>query len=315
MSALHEAVEEYLAIRRSLGFELRRVAGYLYDFVALTAAEGATHITTELAVRWAKQPATAQPASWAGRLGIVRRFATWRSASDPHSEVPPEGLLPHRYRRKSPHIYSDEDIERLVQAAAELPCSNGLRASTYSTCFGLLAVTGMRVSEALKLDRQDVDLQEGILTIRRTKFGKSRLVPLHPSSREALEGYAKRRDGLLPGLSTPAFFVAERGTRITECSARYTFARISRQIGLRATAGGQRHGHGPRLHDMRHRFAARTLIDWYRAGVDVEREIPKLATYLGHVHVNDTYWYIEGVPELLQLATQRLVEKHEEAGS
>ena len=315
MSDLHDALAEYLAIRRSLGFELRCVAGYLNDFVGLAEAEGAAHITTELALRWAKHPTTTQPAYWAARLGIVRRFAAWRRATDPHTEVPPDGLLPHRYRRKPPHIYSDDEIARLVQAAAELPGANAVRAATYSTCFGLLAVTGMRVSEALKLDRQDVDLAEGILTIRRTKFGKSRLIPLHPSSRAALGAYAERRNAILPKLSTPAFFVSDRGTRLTEWSARYTFAKISRQIGLRAPAGGQRHGRGPRLHDMRHRFAARTLIDWYRAGVDVEREIPKLATYLGHVHVNDTYWYIEGVPELLQLATERLVEKHAEIGS
>ncbi len=140
-------------------------------------------------------------------------------------------------------------------------------------------------------------------------------VPLHASSREALQRYAKRRNAVFPKLSTPAFFVSARGRRITEWSTRYTFARISRQIGLRVPAGKQRHGRGPRLHDMRHRFAARTLIDWYRTGVDVGREIPKLATYLGHVHVNDTYWYIEGVPELLQLATERLADQHEEAGS
>lgn len=315
MSALREALDEYLAIRRSLGFELRHVRYYLADFVGLAEAEGTSYITTELALRWAKRAVNAQPANWAQRLGIVRRFAVWRSAADPQTEIPPEGLLPHRYRRKPPHIYSDDEIERLVQAAAELPSPNGLRARTYSTCFGLLAVTGMRVSEALQLDRQDVDLLQGILTIRRTKFGKSRLVPLHPSSREALAGYTGQRDAIFPKLSTPAFFVSDGGTRITGCSTRSTFAKVSRQIGLRAPTEGQRHGRGPRLHDMRHRFAARTLIDWYRAGADVEREIPKLATYLGHVHVNDTYWYIEGVPELLQLATERLVEKHEEAGS
>jgi integrase len=283
--------------------------------VGFAEAEGATHITTDLALRWATEPATADPVNWTWRLGIVRRFARWRSATDPRTEVPADGLLPHRFRRKPPYIYSDEEIEKLVRVAAELPSEKGLRAHTYSTLFGLLAVTGMRVSEALKLDREDVDLEQGILTIRRTKFGKSRLVPVHTSSGDALRAYAEARDHILRRVPTPAFFVSEGGTRITQWSTRYTFAKISRQIGLRLPAGGHRHGHGPRLHDMRHRFAARTLIDWYRAGVDVEREIPKLATYLGHVHVNDTYWYLEAVPELLQLATERLVDKHGELRS
>lgn len=306
MSELRQALGEYLAIRRCLGFELRLAASLLYRFVAFMEAEDAPYITTELALQWAKQPADAQPSTWAWRLAMVRRFALWYSATDPRTQVPPEGLLPYRYRRRSPYIYTDDEMERLIQAARQLPSSRGLRAHTYATLFGLLAVTGMRINEALKLDREDVGLIEGILTIRRTKFGKSRLVPVHSSSREALKSYAKTRDRVLPDLSTRAFFVSERRTRITEWIARYTFAKVSQQIGLREAANG--HGHGPRLHDMRHRFAARTLIDWYRAGIDVEREIPKLATYLGHAHVNDTYWYLEAVPELLQLAAERWVE-------
>jgi integrase len=161
----------------------------------------------------------------------------------------------------------------------------------------------MRVNEAVNLDLGDVDLLHGILTIRRTKFGKSRHVPIHPSTVAELERYARRRDCILP-MPTAAFFVSERGTRITDCMARYTFAKLSQQLGLRSRAKG--HGRGPRLHDMRHRFAACTLIHWYRAGLDVERELPKLATYLGHVHINETYWYLEAVPELLQLATDRV---------
>jgi integrase/recombinase XerD len=176
--------------------------------------------------------------------------------------------------------------------------------------FGLLAVTGLRVSEALRLDRDDVDFAQGLLTIRRTKFGKSRLVPVHRSTREALERYDAQRARVFPQPATPAFFLSERGRRITDWSARYTFAKLSQRIGLRAAASG--HGRGPRIHDMRHRFAARTLIHWYRTGVDVERELPKLATYLGHVHVNETYWYLAAVPELLQLASQRLMENAEE---
>ena len=211
-----------------------------------------------------------------------------------------------RYQRKKAHIYSDEEIEKLLRQTTQLTSPKGLRAHTYTTLFGLLAVSGMRVSEAVKLDRSDVDLDQGILTIRRTKFGKSRHVPVHPSTADALKQYAARRDRVL-AKPTAAFFVSERGVRITDCMARYTFARVSKQLGFRSMA--KSHGRGPRLHDMRHRFAARTLIHWYRAGLDVERELPKLATYLGHVHVNETYWYLEAVPELLQLATDRVMNK------
>ena len=313
MSAIRQAVEEYVAVRRSLGFELRLPAGALRRFAAFMEAEEATFVTAQLALRWATLPARAQPATWAGRLAVVRRFAAWRRASDPRTEVPSAELLPHRYRRKSPYIYSDEEIQEVVRAAAGLPSAQGLRALTYATLFGLLAVSGMRVSEALALDLGDVDLEQGILTIRRTKFGKSRLLPVHPSTTAALGRYLRERERLVPGPATQGFFVAERGARITQCSARYTFAKVCQKIGLRKSASG--HGRGPRLHDMRHRFAARTLIDWYRAGLEVERELPKLATYLGHVHINETYWYLEAVPELLELACERLLAEPEEVGS
>lgn len=313
MSELRQALEEYIAVRRSLGFSLRLPTSLLRNFVTFAEANGSAYITRELAVRWAKQPHNAQPATWAWRLGMVRRFASWRSVTDPRTEVLPEGLMPYRYYRNSPYIYNDNEIERLIRAASKLPSTNGLKAHSYSVLFGLLSVTGMRVSEVLKLNREDVDLADGILTIRRTKFGKSRLVPLHGSTRDVLKRYDQLRDQVFPRPTTPAFFISDRGVRITEWSARYTFAKISQQIGLRTVAKG--HGRGPRIHDMRHRFAARTLIEWYRTGVDVERELPKLATYLGHVHVNETYWYLEAVPELLQLATQRLMKHTKEVGS
>ncbi|MCP4285498.1 MAG: tyrosine-type recombinase/integrase [Gammaproteobacteria bacterium] len=313
MSELRHALDEYIAVRRGLGFDLRLPARLLRNFVSFVDANEATYITIAVAVRWAKQPRDAQPATWASRLGMVRRFASWRSATDPRTEVPPQGLISYRYYRTPPYIYSDDEIERLICAASNLPSSNGLRASSYATLFGLLSVTGMRVSEVLALDHEDVDLGEGILSIRRTKFGKSRLVPVHSSTRNALKHYAEVRTRVFPQPATQAFFVSDRGTRITEWSARYTFAKISQKIGLRAAAKG--HGCGPRIHDMRHRFAAHTLIEWYRAGVDVERELPKLATYLGHVHVNETYWYLEAVPELLQLATRRLMKQAKEVGS
>jgi integrase len=309
VNLLQEALNDYISLRRSLGFQLRLPATCLGNFVAFLQREGASHITTELALRWATEPATAQPSTWTGRLGMVRRFAVWHRALDPRTEIPPQGILCDRYRRKTPYIYQDEEIERLLRQAQRLPSSKGLRANTFTTLFGLLAVTGMRVNEALSLDRQDVDLDLGILHIRRTKFGKSRYVPVHPSTVNALKKYATARDRIFPAPSTSAFFLSERNRRITEWMARYTFAKLSQQIGLRASTKG--HGRGPRIHDMRHRFAASTLINWYRAGLDVERELPKLATYLGHVHVNDTYWYLEAVPELLQLVTERLMENRE----
>jgi site-specific recombinase XerD len=248
MSRLDTALNEYLAIRRTLGFELREVAGCLRNFVTFLGAESTSHITTELALRWATRPAHAQPSTWAWRLGMVRRFAAWYKTVDPRTEIPPAGLLPHRYQRKKPHIYSAEEIKKILLQAAQLDSPKGLRAHTFTTLFGLLAVSGMRVNEAVNLDRGDVDLLHGILTIRRTKFGKSRHVPIHPSTVAELEQYARRRDRILP-MTTAAFFVSERGTRITDCMARYTFAKLSQQLGLRSRAKG--HGRGPRLHDMR----------------------------------------------------------------
>jgi integrase len=313
MSTLRQALETYLALRRGLGSELRRPGALLHRFVEFLDREGAAVVTTKLALRWAKSPADATPATWAQRLDDVRRFAAWLSATDPRTEIPPRGLLPDRYRRRPPYIYSDEEVERIVREGARLPSSLGLRAHTYSTLFGLLAATGLRLGEALSLDRDDVDLRAGVLAIRRAKFGKSRFVPVHDSTRRALRRYAQERDLLLPRPASPAFLLSERGTRIPQCSARYNFVVVSRAVGLRPPTRGHRHGRGPRLHDMRHRLAARVLVRWYREGRDVERELPKLSTYLGHVHVADTYWYIEAVPELLRLATERATGTREEA--
>jgi len=312
MTDLRAAVEQYLALRRSLGFELREVGTTLKKFVTFAHNEGASFITTDLVLRWTRQPSKIQPATRAARVSMIRRFAVWRSATDPRTEIPPEGLVPCRYVRTPPYIYSDDEIARLLAATRQLPSAKGLRGATYSTFFALLAVSGMRMSEALALDQRDVDLGEGVLTIRRTKFRKSRLVPVHPKTRDALEEYAESRTAVLGGAGRPAFFVSERGTRISQWSTRYTFAKVSSHIGLRAPFKGSRHGHGPRLHDLRHRFAVQTMIDWYRAGVDAEREMPKLAAYLGHTHIHDTYWYIEAVPELLQLAAERLMANRTE---
>ena len=243
----------------------------------------------------------------------MRRFAAWLSASDPRTEIPPHGLLPHRYRRRPPYIYSDQEVARIVRQAARLPSPLGLRAHTYATIFGLLAATGLRLGEALTLDRDDVDLCAGVLAIRRTKFGKSRFVPIHDSTRGALRRYARRRDLLLPRPTSPAFLLSERGTRVTQCSARYNFAVVSRAVGLRAPTlevamATDRVSTTCDTDSPRGPSSAGTVTDatW-------SERLPKLSTYLGHVHVADTYWYIEAVPELLRLATERAIRPREEA--
>ena len=306
MSDLADALTQYLAMRRTLGRVDRHVSRLLHHFVAFVDEASRPFITTDLVRRWAVQPAGAHPSTWAGRLVIARRFAIWRRASDPRTEVPPADLVGQRYRRKPPQRFRDHEILALIQNAAALPSAKRLRGRTYATLFGLLAVTGLRINEALHLDRPDVDLEAGMLLIRRTKFGKSRLVPIHATTTATLRAYGDTRDRILKTWTTPAFFLSERGTRITEWSARYTFAVISRAVGLRPPTHGGRHGHGPRIQDLRHRFAAQTLISWYRTGLDVDRELPKLSTYLGHVHTADTYWYLEAIPELVQLAADRL---------
>jgi integrase len=305
MNTLADALKEYIAIRRALGFQLRYAASALPKFVSFLEREGTPFITTALALRWAQEKVGTSSTTRADRLAMVRRFAVWRSATDPRTEIPPCGLLPRRYHRPTPHIYSQDEIERIISSAASLPSAKGLRGLTCSTLFGLLAVSGMRVGEAVALDRDDVDLKAGVLSIRLGKFGKSRFIPVHSSARDVLENYSKKRDVLLPALVTPAFFLSDRGRRMTEWSAQDNFVKVSRAIGLRSHADGHRFGHGPRLHDLRHRFAVCTLVHWYRSGVDVEREIPKLATYLGHSHPDYVYWYLQAIPELLQLATER----------
>ena len=306
MSAIGDALTKYVALRRALGTKLQEPARTLEQFLDFLEREGAEFITSELALRWAMEPKDVQRATWARRLSMVRRFAAWFSTIDPRTEVPPHRLLAPRRIRNKPHIFTKQEISQLMAEAARLASPTGLRALTYTTLIGLLTTTGLRPGEALALDTSDVDLENGILAIRQTKFGKSRFVPVSDSTRAALQEYAKQRETLCPLGRTDAFLVSERGARVQGCTARRTFAGISRAIGLRTTTGSRRVGRGPRLQDFRHCFATRKLIEWYRAGVDVGREMPKLTTYLGHVEVAHTYWYLEAVPELLQLATERL---------
>jgi integrase len=236
----------------------------------------------------------------------VRGFAQYHHAVEPRTEIPPPDMLPYRPQRCTPYLYSDDEIAQLMEAARHLPSPTGLRACTYVTVFGLLASMGMRISELLALDNDDIDLEGGLLTIRCTKFRKSRCLPLHPTTRQALGRYMQRRNDVYPIPQSPSFFVSEQGTRLNKCTVRATFVRLSRQIGLR----GPTDRRGPRLHDFRHRFAVQTLVRWYHEGVDVDRHLPELSTYLGHVKMSDTYWYLSATPELLGLATQRLEHTH-----
>jgi integrase/recombinase XerD len=304
MSRLGKAVDEYLALRRSLGFDLRRTEGLLRNFVSFAEQQGARSVTIDLALRWAKLAPHVQQSTRATRLRVVRQLAEYLSTTDPRTEVPPVDLLPGKYQRRPPYIYSDDEVLRLMQAAEKLPSPTGLRASTYMTVLGLLAVTGLRHGEALALDRGDVDLEAGGLTIRRTKCRKERLVPIHDTTREQLQRYARHRDRIHRAPKSDAFLVSERGLRLTQATVQYTFVVLSRQLGLRAPA--RSHGHGPRLHDLRHRLAVTTLMRWYRAGDNVDAQLPVLATYLGHTKVSDTYWYLSAVPELVSLAMARL---------
>lgn len=307
MISLRKAVKDYLTMRRSLGFKLRDMGYNLRHFVSFLAQQRASVITTDLALRWAQQPQNVQPAQWAARLSFVRSFARYWSATDPRTEIPPMGLLPYRAKRATPYIYSNDEIQHLLKAARNLPPSTGLRPWTYYSLFGLMAVTGMRISEVIRLDHADVDLKQGLLTVRLTKFSKSRLIPLHPSTAKRLKRYLHRRDELYPQPLTARFFLSNQGTPLTDCMVRWTFVKLSRQIGLRKVGGSS----GPRLHDLRHRFAVTTLLHWYRTGVDVEQRLPVLSTYLGHAHVTDTYWYLSAIPELLALTKDRLEKRWE----
>jgi integrase len=304
MNTLRQALEEYLALRQAMGFQVRDAGSQLRRFIAFLEQQEASSITQALAVQWATKSGAVQSAESARRLTLVRGFARYRSGTDPRTQIPALGLLPYRPQRASPYLYSDTEIRQLLQAAEQLPSPTGLRASTYVTAFGLLAVTGMRVAELVGLDDQDVDLSRGQLTIQHGKFGKSRLLPLHPSTQEALRHYVAERDRRYPISQTPSFLVSEQGIRLTHWTLRRTFVSLSRQIGLR----GLTDSHRPRLHDFRHRFAVQVLLRWYREKVDVERHLPELSTYLGHVEVSDTYWYLSATPELLELAMNRLVD-------
>jgi integrase/recombinase XerD len=308
MRSLRDGAEDYLTLRRGLGFKLKRPARFLRSFVESLEKRGETRITTQAALEWATQPQHLQPSEWSARLSAVRAFAWYWSSIDVATEIPPEGLLPFRARRANPYLYSELEVQRLLEEARSMPAQFSLQPMTYHCLFGLLAVAGLRISEALNLESRDVNWAEGVLTIRTSKFGKSRLVPLHPTTKGVLAHYAAQRIQRFPDRPTAAFFPSRTGARLDAGQVRRTFYRVSRQIGIREASASR----GPRLHDFRHRFAVETLLRWYRSGEDVRRRLPILSTYLGHVHVTDTYWYLSNTPELMAAAGDCLERRWEE---
>lgn len=306
MNTLRQAVHSYLSMRRDLGFKLTDAGKGLLDFASFMHRHRASYITQALALKWAQAPANVQPAHWAKRLSFVRGFARYRSATDPRTQIPAQGLLPFQPKRAKPYLYSDEEIRALLRAALEMPCryeGGKLLPWVYYCLFGLLSVSGLRLAEARNLELQDVDLKAAVLTIRNTKFGKTRLVPLHASTCKVLEDYIDRRARHWAQRPVSSYlFVSSWGNRLDGAQIHRAFYSLSRQVGLR----GPSDRHGPRLHDMRHRFATNTLVNWYRADQDPERLLPVLSAYLGHVHVEDTQWYLTGCPELMGEAMRRL---------
>lgn len=305
MSTLRLAMEEYLQVRRALGYKLREAGAELPRFVSFMEERRAEHITARLALEWAQQPTTVQPAEWARRLGFVRCFARYRSAFDSCTEVPAAGLLPHRSQRARPHVYTEQEIDRLLSAALELPTgfpSTHLRPRIFHCLIGLLSVTGLRISEALGLQVGDVDLGNAVLTIRGAKLGRERVVPIHATTCAVLSAYLQQRERFPDMRDSAYLFASRRGKRLDIGHVHRTFYTLSRQVGLR----GPRDSHGPRLHDLRHRFAVMTLLHWYASGDDPARRLSVLSTYLGHVHVADTYWYLSAWPELMAQAMARL---------
>jgi integrase len=298
MSRLRAAVADYLAIRRALGHKLVKTEWLLRRFLDHLEERGAETVTTEEALAWAMLPEGA-PEWHAVRLATVRGFASYLQVIDPTCEVPPRVLTAHP-RRATPYIYSEAEIAALLEATDALRTPH--RRATYRALVGLLAVSGMRIGEVLGLDDPDVDLDAGSLLIRDTKFGKTRELPLHPTTVAVLGRYRCREDRPRPAGEGEPFFVSMKGRRIDYGSALMTFRKL---LGLTAI-GPRSERCKPRFHDLRHTFAVRTLTEAHREGVEVEGRLAVLATYLGHSEPTHTYWYLSATPELMQSAARRL---------
>jgi integrase/recombinase XerD len=297
---LRAALGDYLSLRRALGFKLATAGRVLGQFIDYLDGQHATTVTVEDALAWATLPAGGSTTWHAIRLSMVRGFTVYLHSLDAAVPVPPADLLRHGPDRATPYLYSNTEIRALITAAGGL--QPGFRAATYQTLIGLLAVSGIRISEAIALDTDDLDTTSGQLLLRQTKFGKDRLVPLHPSTTETLAGYRNRRGQEHPRPRCPALLISTAGTRLHHSNVSLVFARLTGQAGIVRRSATCR----PRIHDLRHGFAVATLLDWYRTGADVPAMMPRLATYMGHSDPKHTFWYLSAAPELMALAGQRL---------
>jgi site-specific recombinase XerD len=302
MNSLRDATDEYLTIRRQLGFKLVSAGYQLQNFVKFMESQGAEYITTNLSLQWAAQPADVMPRYLAQRLDAVRQFARYRAVTDPRTDIPGADLLSRHAQKVKPYHYTDREIIQLMQAAVSLPPREGLNKYSLKYIIGLLAATGMRIGEILNLTDQDIDYEQSLIVVRESKFGKMRLVPVHHSTISALKQYVKHRRALLELKTFPRFFVSKTGNALPASTVRQKFKSLCCQIGIRKTTDS----HGPRLHDFRHRFATETLLQWYRSGTDTEQRLPALTTFLGHSRLENTYWYFSFSPELMGHVVKRL---------
>lgn len=307
--SLHARVERYLAERRRLGFSLRSPAYALRGFARHVQSIGHRGpLTVEVMTDWARRDShgSSDPHTWARRLKNLRSFTRWMQQFEPRTEVPDDAIFGRLPERQAPHIYSQDEIVDLLAAARRLGPTSGLRGIIFETLFGLIACTGLRISETLALRDEDVDLTRGMLTIHQTKFGKSRQVPLHPSTIKALRRYRSGRD--LSGESAQEdapFFIGTRGRRrglpLGERQVHRVFEELREHLGWRNRGTH----HAPRIHDLRHTFVVHRIMRWHAQGVDIDQAMLSLSTYVGHAMVTNTYWYLSAVPELMGLAAER----------
>jgi integrase len=298
MKKLRDALADYLDLRHRAGFQMKHEARDLNQFVEFLQARRAHHITNPLAIEWAMLPRQAQPSHWSDRLRHVRGFARYCSATEPRTQIPPPRALPRRYRRKTPRIHTNDELTRILHEAGQLVSSVGLRPYTFHTLIGLIAATGMRPGESVKLWDADVNLVEGTIVIRESK-DRTRTIAIHASTAKALMCYRRRR-GACVVEHDATFFLGDFGRRVALATLELNYRKICENVGVKRTADGRPR---PRLHDLRHRFAIRTVEHWYRTRADVMSRMELLAAYLGHTHPNHTYWYLTATPELLRLAS------------